>query len=192
MLLYQVTFEMRGYYQIGPCMLESGDLFGLHRRFRVASEPHFVIVYPKVIPLEGFDIASRRPIGEVRMTPSAVRRSDAHRRRAPVPAGRSLNRVHWRATARTGELHSKVYEPSCIAGATIVLDFQPRFVPAAQRADTLGAGHHRRGLAGQRRVSIGAANRLGHQRARRRRPHSAGRLGARVPHAQSGPTEARA
>jgi uncharacterized protein (DUF58 family) len=34
-----------------------------------------------------------------------------------------LNRVHWRASARTGQLHSKIYEPSTIAGATLVLDF---------------------------------------------------------------------
>ena len=36
--------------------------------------------------------------------------------------GDPLNRIHWRATARTGELHSKVYEPSSIAGATLLLD----------------------------------------------------------------------
>ena len=33
------------------------------------------------------------------------------------------NRLHWRATARTGELHSKVYEPTSLAGATVLLDF---------------------------------------------------------------------
>lgn len=34
-----------------------------------------------------------------------------------------MNRVHWRATARTGTLHSKVYEPSTVAGLTLLLDF---------------------------------------------------------------------
>ncbi|MCE9524535.1 MAG: DUF58 domain-containing protein, partial [Planctomycetales bacterium] len=34
-----------------------------------------------------------------------------------------LNRVSWKATARTGQLHSKVYEPSTVVGATILLDF---------------------------------------------------------------------
>jgi uncharacterized protein (DUF58 family) len=38
-------------------------------------------------------------------------------------SGDPLNRIHWRATARTGELHSKVYEPSSIAGSTILLEF---------------------------------------------------------------------
>ena len=67
-LLYQVTCQMRGYYQIGPLMIESGDLFGLHRRYRILTEPQFVLVYPKVIPLVGYDLSSRRPIGEIRMT----------------------------------------------------------------------------------------------------------------------------
>src|SRR4029453_439966 len=37
--------------------------------------------------------------------------------------GGPMNRVHWRATARTGMLHSKVYEPSTVAGATLLLEF---------------------------------------------------------------------
>src|SRR6185312_9796645 len=42
-LNYTVTFLMRGYYQLGPLQLETGDVFGLHRRFRVAGEPHFAL-----------------------------------------------------------------------------------------------------------------------------------------------------
>ncbi len=30
---------MRGYYQLGPLLAETGDVFGLHRRFRVMTEP---------------------------------------------------------------------------------------------------------------------------------------------------------
>src|SRR5438309_1532742 len=57
-----------GYCQIGPTVLESGDLFGLHRRYRVVTEPVYVLVYPKVVPLRGYDVASRRPIGDIRLT----------------------------------------------------------------------------------------------------------------------------
>src|SRR5262245_35958578 len=46
-LEYRLTCLMRGYHQIGPLIMESGDLFGLHRRFRVAAEPHYLLVYPK-------------------------------------------------------------------------------------------------------------------------------------------------
>jgi uncharacterized protein (DUF58 family) len=38
-------------------------------------------------------------------------------------AGDSIRRVHWRASARTGSLHSKVYEPSAVAGMTLLLEF---------------------------------------------------------------------
>jgi uncharacterized protein (DUF58 family) len=44
--------------------------------------------------------------------------------------GDPLNRIHWRATARTGILHSKVYEPSSVAGATLVIDFHQASYPA--------------------------------------------------------------
>ena len=122
-LLYQITCNRRGYYQLGPLVLETGDLFGLHRRYRVATEPHFLLVLPKVMPLAGYEVSSKRPIGEVRMTyrlfedPTRICGVRAYERGDP------LNRVNWRATARTGVLHSKVYEPSTVAGATILLEF---------------------------------------------------------------------
>ncbi|MEX0678455.1 MAG: DUF58 domain-containing protein [Pirellulales bacterium] len=122
-IYYQLQCNRRGYYQIGPLVLETGDVFGLHRRYRVASEPHFLLVYPRVHPLEGFDIASRRPIGEVKMS---YRLFEDPTRVAGVRRyqwGDPLNRINWRATARTGMLHSKVYEPSTVAGITVLLDF---------------------------------------------------------------------
>ncbi len=122
-LNYQLHAAMRGYYQIGPLVLETGDLFGLHRRFRIVTEPVYIMVYPKVVPLSGYDLASRRPIGEIRLT---HRLFEDPTRIAGVrlyQPGDPLNRVNWRATARTGILHSKVYDASTVAGATIVLDF---------------------------------------------------------------------
>ncbi len=122
-LRYQVQFKMRGYYQIGPLLLESGDLFGLHRRYRVATAPHHVLVYPRVVPLYGFDIASRRPIGEVRMTHRLFEDPTRISGVREYEFGDPINRIHWRATARTGKLHSKTFEPSSVAGISIVLDF---------------------------------------------------------------------
>jgi len=130
-IMYQLKCNCRGYYQLGPLVAETGDVFGLYRRYRVLSEPSFLLVYPEVIPLEGFDIASRRPIGEVRMShrlfedPTRIAGVRAYQ------AGDPLNRINWRATARTGLLHSKVYEPSTVAGATLLLDFHERSYPAA-------------------------------------------------------------
>jgi uncharacterized protein (DUF58 family) len=122
-ITYQLRSHCRGYYQLGPLVAETGDVFGLYRRYRVLSEPSFLLVVPEVVPLEGFDIASRRPIGEVRMShrlyedPTRISGVRAYQ------AGDPLNRIHWRATARTATLHSKIYEPSTVAGATLLVDF---------------------------------------------------------------------
>jgi uncharacterized protein (DUF58 family) len=129
-LRYKLECRQRGYYQIGPLVLEGGDVFGLHRRFRVETEPHFLMVYPKIVTLEGYELASRRPIGEVMLTHRLYEDPTRIAGVRPYEAGDPLNRVHWRATARTGTLHSKIYEPTTIAGATILLDFHAGGYPA--------------------------------------------------------------
>jgi hypothetical protein len=122
-LSYTVTFLMRGYYQLGPMQLETGDVFGLHRRFRVAGEPHFALVLPKVLPLQGYNLASRRPMGEIRVVHRLFEDTTRLAGVRPYQQGDPLNRIHWRATARTGQIHSRVYETSRAAGATFLLDF---------------------------------------------------------------------
>jgi uncharacterized protein (DUF58 family) len=129
-IFYQLHCNRRGYYQLGPLVLETGDLFGLHRRYRVATKPHFLLVQPEALPLSGYDIASRRPIGEIRLQHKLYEDPTRIAGVRRYEAGDPLNRVHWRATARTGVLHSKVYEASTIAGATILLDFHTATYPA--------------------------------------------------------------
>jgi uncharacterized protein (DUF58 family) len=121
-LEYQITCNRRGYFQIGPTVLETGDLMGLYRRYRVGTHPQFVTVLPKTIQLEGYDIASRRPMGEIRMRDNVLEDPTRLRGIRRWQPGDPMRRVHWAATARTGVLHSKVYEPTSIAGATLVLD----------------------------------------------------------------------
>jgi uncharacterized protein (DUF58 family) len=122
-LEYTVECLGRGFHQIGPCVLETGDLFGLHRRFRVVAPPRFILVYPRIVPLQGYDIASRRPIGDVVMTHRLYEDPTRIAGVREYQAGDPLNRVHWKASARTGVLHSKVHEPSTLSGATLLLDF---------------------------------------------------------------------
>ena len=125
-LTYEIRCKGRGYFQIGPLVMESGDLFGLHRRYHIGAEPEYLLVYPKVIPLLGYDIASRRPIGDIRLMHRLYEDPTRIAGVRPYEAGDPLNRVHWRATARTGVLHSKIYDPSTVAGATLVLDFHTK------------------------------------------------------------------
>lgn len=138
---YHLQCRYRGYHQIGPTVLESGDFFGLVRRFLTSSERSYITVYPRVVPIGHWGIRTKRPIGEV------VVRQRLHEdptRLAGVryyQRGDPLNRIHWRATARTGELHSRVYEHSTLIGANIVLDLhQPSWEASAERQGGLGGG----------------------------------------------------
>lgn len=129
---YRVVFEMRGYYPLGPVVLETGDVFGLHRRHKVLGEPVYVMVYPKVIPLPKYDFASERPIGEIRLQNRLFEDPTRTAGVRKYVLGDPLQRVHWKVTARTGELHCRVYEPTSLAGATLLVDFH-------------AAGYHARG-----------------------------------------------
>ena len=163
-MIYQLKCNRRGYHQIGPLVVETGDLFGLHRRYRVLTSPHFLLVYPDVVPLEGYELASRRPIGEIRISHRLYEDPTRIAGVRRYEAGDPLNRIHWRATARTGHAHCKLYEPSCIVGATLLLDFHQAALTTRTRAVSLGVIGHGRGLAGQRRLRNGSADRAGHQR----------------------------
>jgi uncharacterized protein (DUF58 family) len=73
--------------------------------------------------LQGYNLASRRPIGEVRMSHRLFEDPTRISGVRPYEMGDPLSRVHWRATARTGKLHSKTYEPSSVAGVSLLVDF---------------------------------------------------------------------
>src|SRR5262245_19060220 len=101
---YKIEFIRRGFYRIGPLLLETGDLFGLHRRNRAVTTPAYVLVLPKLFPIAGYDIASRRPIGDVRLTLRLYEDPTRIAGVRPYEPGDPLNRVHWKATARAGRL----------------------------------------------------------------------------------------
>lgn len=120
---YTVTFQTRGYYPLGPTLLETGDVFGLHRRHRVVGKPVYVMVYPKVVPLPKYDFASERPIGEVRLQNRLFEDPTRTAGVREYVLGDPMQRVHWKVTARTGVLHCRIYEPTTLAGATVLVDF---------------------------------------------------------------------
>jgi uncharacterized protein (DUF58 family) len=119
---YELTCPRRGYHRIGPVLMESGDLFGLQRRFRTGRQRAYVSVLPTVAYIETFNVAARRPQGPVKVSNRVY--EDPTRitgLREYVP-GDPMSRIHWKASARTGELFVKQNEPANVLGATLLLD----------------------------------------------------------------------
>lgn len=129
-LKYSLTCPRRGYHRIGPVMMESGDLFGLQKRFRTGEHREYVSVLPTVAYIETYNLATKRPQGPVRISNRIYEdptRINQIRKYAP---GDPLRSIHWKATARTGELQVKTHDPSSVVGATLVLDLhEDSYVP---------------------------------------------------------------
>jgi uncharacterized protein (DUF58 family) len=119
---YQLCCSARGVFSFGPAVLRSGDPFGwLVREERVPARES-LLVYPLVAPIESFGLPPRHPFGE-HATPRRLLEDPL--RVAGVREyvlGDDPRRIHWKATARAGELRSKIYEPSSQYRLLILLD----------------------------------------------------------------------
>lgn len=121
---YHYTFRThrRGWYRFGPATLTATDPFGLVRRKRQYEGLDGVLTYPRVVPLTQVIVPARQPYGDFRPPQALLEdpmRIAGVRQYAP---GDSPRRIHWRATARTGELQTRVSEPSATPVAAVFLD----------------------------------------------------------------------
>ena len=107
-----LRFPLRGFYKIGPVSYESGDIFTLFTLEREHAYVDTLIVYPQIWPLEELGLPPKEPFGELRVRQSLF--TDPIRTRGIrdyQPQDRFRD-VHWKATARRGQLQTKVYDPS--------------------------------------------------------------------------------
>ncbi len=112
----------RGVFRLGPMRLASGDPFGLFFFRRDIPRYTSVIVYPHIAPLPHFPLPEGRLAGgetAYRRTHQVTTNVAGVREYMP---GDSLNRIHWRTTARARRLMSKEFELDPLADVWLVLD----------------------------------------------------------------------
>ncbi len=116
----------RGLFDWGPLRLTAVDPFGLFRRVREIGGQQQILVYPQVVDLPHFQAPPANLPGEGRfrkrthyITPNAA----GIREYAP---GDAFNRIHWRSTARTGELMVKTFELDPASDIWVILDLERR------------------------------------------------------------------
>ncbi len=109
---YRIPCKHRGFYTLGPARIKSGDLFGLFEREYVSPRTDRVIVYPRVSSMEDWGLPPKDPLGEVKARVPIF--DDATRPRGvrDYRPDDAPKHIHWRATARRGELQVKVYDPT--------------------------------------------------------------------------------
>ncbi|MFJ9943373.1 DUF58 domain-containing protein [Streptomyces erythrochromogenes] len=119
---YRVRSDLRGRYPLGPLQLRLTDPFGLVELTRSFSTYDTLTVIPRTEALppvrltgesNGYGDGSRRSLalaGDDDVIPRGYRRGD------------DLRRVHWRSTARYGELMVRREEQPQRSRATVLLD----------------------------------------------------------------------
>jgi uncharacterized protein (DUF58 family) len=109
---YRIQCQERGYYRLGPARVTSGDIFGLFRDEYSFPTLNWLIVYPRVLPIEELGLPPKDPFGEIKAQQRIFEdpsRTVGVRDHHPEDGFR---RVHWKATARKQKLQVKVYEPT--------------------------------------------------------------------------------
>jgi uncharacterized protein (DUF58 family) len=128
---YDLVFEKRGVYPIGPLEMKSGDPLGFFETTQEVSQTDTLVVFPKLLPFESIGLPAEDPFGD--------KSSERHLFEDPTRTmsvrdyrpSDEFRHIHWPATARTGELQVRVYQPIssrvlmvCLNAATTELAWQ--------------------------------------------------------------------
>lgn len=119
---YTVTCMQRGVHAIGPTTLRSGDVFGFLSRQETLANREYLLVYPMVVPLTRFSLPARHPFGDYKAPRRLLEDPSRVVGVRDYQYGDELRRVHWKATARTMQLQSKVYQPTTTYTMVIFLN----------------------------------------------------------------------
>ncbi|GAA1603632.1 DUF58 domain-containing protein [Catellatospora bangladeshensis] len=119
---YTVRAELRGRYEVGPLTLRMTDPFGLCELTRSFPSSDKLTVIPNVAALQLVRLAGEYSgTGDSRARSVAVHGEDDAATRE-YRRGDDLRRVHWRSTARVGELMVRREEQPWESRATVLLD----------------------------------------------------------------------
>ncbi|NMB24302.1 MAG: DUF58 domain-containing protein [Firmicutes bacterium] len=116
---YSITASDRGFYTTGPLDITAGEPLGLHQFSASISSYHNIVVYPRIFELSELGLPSRLPYGNIRtrlpLFPDSSRLAGVR----PYEAGDPRQSIHWKLSARTGELQVKQFQHT-VAVDTIV------------------------------------------------------------------------
>lgn len=122
--LIRVPLSRRGHFRIEPLHIRTGDPFGFFEAAATVGQGVSVVVYPRLEPIPSWRLPSAilegshaSPVRTLQTTPLATSVR-------PYAPGDSMNRIHWKTTARIGELQVKEFDLEQTADAWIVLDLQ--------------------------------------------------------------------
>src|SRR3990170_8187731 len=124
--LVRTPLTRRGQFRIEPLQIRTGDPFGFFESSAAVGTGVTAVVYPRIddlplwkLPAANVDGSNATPERTLQATPLATTVR-------PWAPGDAFNRIHWKSTARHGEIQVKEFDLEQTADAWIFLDLDAR------------------------------------------------------------------
>lgn len=121
-LHYVVTPPRRGIFEIGPLDVSLADPFALVHGDAALAGTHRLIVTPQLVALPDAGLAFTAGDGHARLVQRSASGNDDDLMTREYRRGDALRRVHWRASARHGELMVRQEEQRARPEVRVVID----------------------------------------------------------------------
>ncbi len=122
--LIRAPLTRRGHFRIEPLHIRTGDPFGFFEAAATVGQGVSVVVYPRLDPIPGWRLPSALLEGSHASPERTMQSTPLATTVRPYAPGDSMNRIHWKSTARHGEIQVKEFDLEQTADAWIVLDLQ--------------------------------------------------------------------
>ncbi len=119
---YSIQAFKRGYYKLGPFTARTGDPLGIVKSAQTDFHDDPLIIYPKILPLEAFNLPSRSPFGNIKHKNPIFEDPSRILGKREYNHGDPIRQIDWKATASSGDLQIKMYEASIALDVLIILD----------------------------------------------------------------------
>lgn len=120
--LVRTPLSRRGHFRVEPLQIRTGDPFGFFESSAAVGTGVTVVVYPRIEVLPFWKLPAANVDGSHAMPERTLQTSPLATTVRPWAPGDAFNRIHWRSTARHGEIQVKEFDLEQTADAWIVLD----------------------------------------------------------------------
>ena len=121
-----VPLTRRGTFRIEPMVVRTGDPFGFFEAAASVGRPTVVTVFPRVLPLPRWKLPNAFLEGTHSAPERTLQTTPLATTVRPYAPGDSFNRIHWRSTARLGEIQVKEFDLEQTADVWIFVDLESR------------------------------------------------------------------
>jgi uncharacterized protein (DUF58 family) len=122
--LVRAPLTRRGHFRVEPLQIRTGDPFGFFEASASVGQGVAVVVYPRIERLPMWRLPAANIEGSHAAPERTLQTSPLATAVRPYAPGDAFNRIHWKSTARHGEIQVKEFELEQTADAWIFLDLE--------------------------------------------------------------------